>query len=88
MITYSYFSLSLLIKVEYLSVGSKSKTDMVLMYLPNGENEENYRILKEKITNITIPSLTLSQQSLSECLLRKSKYEKVGFGLRIVYRGS
>ncbi len=62
------------LKVEYLSVGSKSKTDMVLMYLPNGENEENYRILKEKITNITIPSLTLSQQSLSECLLRKSKY--------------
>lgn len=62
------------LKVEYLSVGSKSKTDMVLMYLPNGENEENYRILKDKITNITIPSLTLSQQSLSECLLRKSKY--------------
>jgi len=62
------------LKVEYLSVGSKSKTDMVLMYLPNGENEENYRILKEKITNITIPSLTLSQQSLSECLLRNSKY--------------
>jgi stage V sporulation protein AF len=62
------------LKVEYLSVGSKSKTDMVLMYLPNGENEENYSILKEKITNITIPSLTLSQQSLSECLLRKSKY--------------
>ena len=62
------------LKVEYLSVGSKSKTDMVLMYLPNGENEDNYRILKDKITNITIPSLTLSQQSLSECLLRKSKY--------------
>ena len=62
------------LKVEYLSVGSKSKTDMVLMYLPNGENEENYKLLKEKIKNITIPSLTLSQQSLSECLLRNSKY--------------
>ena len=62
------------LKVEYLTIGSKSKTDIVLMYLPNGENEENYRILKEKLMNVTIPSLTLSQQSLSECLLRKSKY--------------
>ena len=62
------------LRVEYLSVGSKSKTDMVLMYLPNGENEQNYQILKQKLLNITIPSLTLSQQSLSECLLRNSRY--------------
>ncbi|MDD6468021.1 MAG: spore germination protein [Erysipelotrichaceae bacterium] len=62
------------LSVEYLSIGSRSKTDIVMIYLPNQENEENYQILKQKLQAITIPSLTLAQQSLSECLLRKSWY--------------
>lgn len=60
--------------VHYMTVGSKSKTDLVIMYLPNGKNEEHFAAMKQKIAAITIPSLTLSQQSLAECLLRDSRY--------------
>ena len=60
--------------MEYLQVGSTSKTDLVLCYMDERVNHKQLRDLRDKLKGIDIPSLTMGQESLAECLLRRQWY--------------
>lgn len=60
------------LKTQIFSIGSKSKTDVVLCYLDNVVNPEHLKDITEQLNAIDIPSLSLSQESLAECLIQES----------------
>ncbi len=60
--------------MEPFKVGSKSQTDIVLCYMDGLCNEKHLNTLREKLRRITIPSLSMGQQSLLECLCRHARY--------------
>ncbi len=57
--------------MEIHSVGEKSKTDVVICYMKSKVNEKMLRALQKKIDSVSINSLTMSHQSLIDCLVRK-----------------
>lgn len=59
------------LKMEIFSIGKRSKTDVVLCYMDDIVDPKLLQTMKEKLSNITIPSLTMSQESLAECLIKK-----------------
>ncbi len=60
--------------MEITSVGIKSKTDLVICYMNNKVNGKMLDTLRKKLADIKINSLTMSQQSLVECLVPKQWY--------------
>ena len=60
--------------VEITSVGTKSKTDVVLCYMSGIVNPRHLAVIKEKLDGIAIESLTMAQESLAECLLGSRWY--------------
>lgn len=60
--------------MEYMQIGSVSKTDVVLCYLDGVTPSRHLKTLREKLQNITIPSLSMGQESLVECLFRKQQW--------------
>ncbi len=60
--------------MEYMQIGSISKTDVVLCYLDGVTPSRHLKTLREKLQNITIPSLSMGQESLVECLFRKQQW--------------
>lgn len=60
--------------MEYLQIGSVSKTDVVMCYMDGIVSQKHLKKLREKLQSITIPSLTLAQESLSECLYRTQQW--------------
>lgn len=60
--------------MEITSVGIKSKTDIVICYMQNKVNSKILDTLRQKLADIKINSLTMSQQSLVECLVPKQWY--------------
>lgn len=56
--------------MEILSVGSRSQTDVVLCYIADAADPKLVEKLRRKLGAITIPALTMSQESLAECILR------------------
>lgn len=60
--------------MEITSVGIKSKTDIVICYMQNKVNSKILDTLRKKLADIKINSLTMSQQSLVECLVPKQWY--------------
>ncbi len=60
--------------MEVIKVGSKSKTDVVICYMEGLCNERHLDIIRRKLKSITIPSLTMGQESLLECLCRRQRY--------------
>lgn len=60
--------------MEYRQIGSVSKTDVVMCYLDGVAPPKHVKTLREKLENITIPSLTMGQESLVECLFRKQQW--------------
>lgn len=55
--------------MSYVSVGTSSRTDVVICYI-DGKADENYvDFLKEKMKNIKTDALSLGHQSLAECLI-------------------
>ena len=60
--------------MEYLQIGTTSKTDLVLCYMDERVNHKQLRELRDKLKGIRIPSLTMGQESLAECLLRRQWY--------------
>lgn len=60
--------------MDIVQIGSVSKTDVVLCYMQGRVNERELKTLKDKIAAITIPTLTMGQESLAECLLKKQWY--------------
>ncbi len=60
--------------MEYMQIGSISKTDVVLCYLDGVTPSRHLKTLREKLQSITIPSLSMGQESLVECLFRKQQW--------------
>ncbi len=60
--------------MEYRQIGSVSKTDIVMCYLDGVAPAKHVKTLREKLEKITIPSLTMGQESLVECLFRKQQW--------------
>ena len=60
--------------MEITSVGIKSKTDIVICYMQDKVNSKMLDTLRKKLADIKINSLTMSQQSLVECLVPKQWY--------------
>lgn len=60
--------------MEYLQIGTTSQTDVVLCYMDERVNHKQLRELRNKLKGIRIPSLTMGQESLAECLLRRQWY--------------
>ena len=57
--------------MEIHSVGKVSKTDVVICYMKNKVNKKMLAVLQKKLDSITINSLSMSQQSLIDCLVPK-----------------
>ncbi len=60
--------------MEYRQIGSVSKTDVVMCYLDGVAPSKHVKTLRDKLEKITIPSLTMGQESLVECLFRKQQW--------------
>ena len=56
------------LSMEIFSVGSASKTDVVVCSMDGRCDQEFLSELKKRIQNIQVDSLTMNQQSLAECL--------------------
>ena len=50
-------------------VGSESKTDVVVCYLEDAVNKKQLKILTDRLKTIDVKGLTMSQESLKECLI-------------------
>ncbi|MBQ8331271.1 MAG: spore germination protein [Clostridia bacterium] len=60
--------------MQYMTVGSDSKTDVVLCYMADRADLNYVETLKKKLTKIQTGSLTVGHQSLSECLIKRRWY--------------
>ncbi|WP_249029641.1 spore germination protein [Tannockella kyphosi] len=71
--------------MEYICVGSKSKTDIVLSYLDGVVDKEVVTNLKKQLENIQVQALTMAQESLAEVLVEGkwiSPFPKVRYSER------
>lgn len=57
---------------EAYTVGTSSKTDVVICYMNKRVNHNFLDNIRKKIQNIQIDSLTMNQESLAECLYKGS----------------
>ena len=55
--------------MERTTVGSESRTDVVLCYMKNRVNRKHLKILRDKLSAIKVKSLPMSHESLRECLI-------------------
>lgn len=60
--------------MEMMTVGTSSRTDVVLCYLDGKADQKMVDKIRKKIQDIDIPSLSLGQESLMECLVKKQWY--------------
>ncbi len=60
--------------MEYLQIGSVSKTDVVMCYMNGVAEDKLVKKLRKKLQSITIPALSMGQESMAECLLRKQQW--------------
>lgn len=60
--------------MEIHQVGKKSKTDVVFCYLDNLVDRKALATLREKVSKIDVNTLTLSQESLAECIASPKWY--------------
>ncbi len=56
---------------EVIKVGSVSSTDVCLCYMTDRVDKKYLAALQQRLKSITIPTMTLGQESLAECLVRK-----------------
>ncbi len=60
--------------MKYVTVGSESKTDIVICYMKGKADEEYVKELTERLRSIKTKSLTMGAQSLAECLIKSRWY--------------
>ena len=60
--------------MEMVSVGSISATDVCICYMRDRVDKAYLQKVQERLKSITIPALTMGQESLAECLLRGQWY--------------
>ena len=59
---------------EKLTIGETSKSDVVLSYIEGKADPEYVDYLRKKITSTKVDALTLGQESLAECLVKRRWY--------------
>lgn len=59
---------------ESIKIGSKSQTDVALCYMDGIADPALVRRLRHELSSIRIPSLSLGQESLAECLLTGQRW--------------
>jgi len=59
---------------EIVNIGNRSKTDVVITYISDIVDEKMLARIKERLKNIDVRSLTMNQESLAECLIRRKWY--------------
>lgn len=59
---------------EIVNVGNRSKTDIVITYIADIVDEKMLENIKKRLENIDVRSLTMNQESLAECLIRRKWY--------------
>jgi len=59
---------------ESIVVGESSKTDVVVAYIEDKADAEYVKDITEKIKAIKVDALTLGQESLAECLIKRRWY--------------
>jgi len=60
--------------LEVVPVGSISATDVCICYMQDRVDKRYLKQVQERLHSITIPALTMGQESLAECLLRGQWY--------------
>ncbi len=60
--------------MQYFSVGSDSKTDVVLCYMSDRADEKYVKHISDKLTKIKTDSLVAGHESLKECLIKTGWY--------------
>lgn len=58
-----------LLTLKSFQIGSESKTDIIVCYLEDVVDKKQLKILLNKLNNIKVKSLAMSQESLKECLI-------------------
>ena len=59
---------------EIINVGERSKTDVAVCYIGDVVDKKTLDLVKERIKSIDVRSLTMCQESLAECLIKKKWY--------------
>lgn len=62
------------LRMEIFSIGKKSKTDVAMCYLTNAADKKLVEKMRKKLNDIDINSLSMGQESLAECLIKKQMY--------------
>ena len=62
------------LRVEAVRIGWKSQTDVALCYLDEVADPRVVEEVREKLRSVRIPSLSMGQESLAECLAAKQKW--------------
>ena len=62
------------LKMSYMTVGTRSKTDVVVCYIEDKADLNYVNNLKKKISGIKVEALTMGMQSLVECLIQNRWY--------------
>ena len=60
--------------MDIQQVGTVSKTDVVICYMADRVDAKLLQQVRKKIRSISVPSLTMAQESLAECLVKKRWY--------------
>ena len=60
--------------MQYLAVGDVSRTDVCICYMKDRADLEYVEQLKKKIKSIRVDALSMGQESLMECLIRRRWY--------------
>ncbi len=59
---------------EVMCVGNRSRTDIVLAYIDDIVDKNMLDKVRERLKKIDVRSLTMSQESLAECLIKRKWY--------------
>ena len=59
---------------EVVNVGNRSRTDVVIAYIDDIVDKKTLEKIKKRIESIDVRSLTMSQESLAECLIKRKWY--------------
>lgn len=62
------------LRVEMLSAGKASKTDIAICYMDSRVDKEFLKKIRDRIKDIKVDALTLNQESLAECLYTSKWY--------------
>lgn len=60
--------------VEMHSVGSRSRSDVAVVYIEDLVNQDDLSIVRSKIDGIKVDALTLNMESIAECLIHQRWY--------------